>query len=82
MQHEKQAIMPYDFTDFMGNVWPAAYVNAYNNYLPDINKSAGIDILPGSLTEKERTTYLNRRHDFFTTTMGALADLNTDKQEG
>ena len=63
--YEQQSNIEYGYIDYMGNKWPDRFIDTYNRYTADINKSAGIPIKPDSLTQKEREFYLNQRHAFF-----------------
>lgn len=65
MIYEKQPITSYGFVDFNGNQWCNAWVDTYNRFTHDINKSAGIEVKSGSLTQKERDFYLDQRHKTF-----------------
>lgn len=59
-------------TDFNGKVWNKNQIDIYNRYTDAINESAGVDIKPRSLTDKEREFHLNQRHQYFVT----ILDLN------
>jgi len=63
--YEQQSNIEYGYIDYMGNKWPDRFIDTYNRYTNDVNKSAGIPIKPDSLTQKEREFYLNQRHAFF-----------------
>lgn len=65
MIYKKQSIIKYGFIDFYGNQWCDQWVDTYNRFTRDINKSAEIEVKSGSLTEKERNFYLDQRHKYY-----------------
>jgi len=65
MIYDRQPKMQYGFSDFNGNQWCNQWVDSYNNYTRSINKSAGIPIKTGSLTDLERNAALDIRHSFY-----------------
>lgn len=72
MKHRMQPHIT-ECTDFNGNVWSKHQVVAYNRYTDAVNETAGVDIKPRSLTDKEREFRLNQRHQYFV----AIVALNT-----
>ena len=62
MIYEEQAMITPDAKDMNGNTWNRYFINTYNQYTKDINKSAGIEVKKDSLTEKERQFFLDQRH--------------------
>ena len=72
MNYEKQPTIPYGFTDFNGGIWCSAWVDTYNRFTHDINKSAGFPVAIDSLTQKERDFYLDQRHKTFVQYMEIL----------
>lgn len=61
----EQGMLEYGFTDFKGNKWPDTYVDRYNQMSKEINKTANMEIIPGSLIEQERQFLLDQRHRLF-----------------
>jgi hypothetical protein len=70
--YEQQSNMQYSYIDYMGNKWPDHFIDTYNRYTNDVNKSAGIPIKPDSLTQKERDFFLDQRHAFFVSVVNLL----------
>ena len=65
MIFDKQDKMNYDFVDFNGNKWCLQFVDVYNLFTNDINKSAGFEVASDSLTMRERDYFLDNRHKHF-----------------
>lgn len=65
MIHEKQDFISYGFIDMNGKAWPDQWIDTYNNFTRDINKSAGFEVKADSLTQKERDFFLDNRHKFY-----------------
>ena len=65
MIFDKQPEIDYGFTDFNGGKWCNQFVDTYNQFTSDINKTAGIDIASDSLTMRGRDHLLDTRHKHF-----------------
>ncbi len=69
MNNPKQSPIHYGFKDINGNEWSNSAVDSYNRYTLEINRTAGREIAPRSLTAQGRDFMLDQRHRYYVSVM-------------